>query len=123
DATPGTTRDPVDTLIEVGGQRYLLIDTAGIRRHARVHEPMEKIAVAMAEKAVGRCDVAILVIDAREGIGEQDARIAGLCQDAGKALIIAFNKRDLVSAEEVRKLEEERARKLQFVPWALGTTC
>ncbi len=123
DSVPGTTRDPVDTLIEHRGQQYLLIDTAGIRRRAKVHEPMEKIAVAMAEKAVNRADVAILVIDAAEGIGEQDARIAGLVQESGRALIIAFNKRDLIDADVERKLREDKERQLQFVPWALLTTC
>jgi GTP-binding protein len=123
DSTPGTTRDPVDTLIEYRGQRYLLIDTAGIRRRARVYEPMEKVAVAMAEKAVNRADVAILVIDAQAGIGEQDAKIAGLVADAGKALIIAFNKRDLITAQDEKRLGENRDRQLQFVPWALQLSC
>ncbi len=123
DATPGTTRDPVDTLIEHKGQRYLLIDTAGIRRRARVYEPMEKVAVAMAEKAVNRADIAILVIDAQAGIGEQDAKIAGLVADAGKVLIIAFNKRDLISGKDEKLLTENRDRQLQFVPWALQLSC
>jgi len=85
DDVPGTPGDPVDTLVEIDGERYLIIDTRGIRRRARVYEPMEKIAVAMAEKAVGRADVAVLVIGAEAGIGEQDAKIAGLVHDAGKA--------------------------------------
>jgi GTP-binding protein len=123
DATPGTTRDPVDTLIEHKGQRYLLIDTAGIRRRARVYEPMEKVAVAMAEKAVNRADIAILVIDAQAGIGEQDAKIAGLVADAGKALIIAFNKRDLITGKDEKLLTDNRDRQLQFVPWALQLSC
>ena len=120
DSTPGTTRDPVDTLIEHQGQRYLLIDTAGIRRRAKVYEPMEKIAVAMAEKALNRADVAILVIDGEAGIGEQDAKIAGLVQESGRALIIAFNKRDRLDAAAEKRLQENRARQLQFVPWALS---
>ena len=90
---------------------------------ARVYEPMEKVAVAMAEKAVNRADVAVLVIDAQAGIGEQDAKIAGLVADAGKALIIAYNKRDLITAEDERRLTENRARQLQFVPWALSLSC
>ncbi len=125
DDTPGTTRDPVDTLLEHNGRRYLLIDTAGIRRHARIAEPMEKVAVAMAEKALFRADVAILTIDAQAGIGEQDARIAGLIMDSGRALLIALNKRDLWESPAVEKrLHEDLARKLQFVwPWALHTSC
>lgn len=124
DDTPGTTRDPVDTLLEHNGRRYLLIDTAGIRRRARIAEPMEKVAVAMAEKALYRADVAILTIDAEAGIGEQDARIAGLVQDSGRALLIAFNKRDLITPEHEKKLKEELDRKLQFVAsWALTANC
>ncbi|MCS6912743.1 MAG: ribosome biogenesis GTPase Der [Myxococcales bacterium] len=123
DDQPGTTRDPLDTPIEMDGQRYLLIDTAGIRRRARVCEPVEKIAVAMAQKALGRAHVAVLVIDAQAGIGEQDAKIAGMVEKAGRALVIAFNKSDLVDAATERRLHEERARILQFVPWALTTTC
>lgn len=123
DDQPGTTRDPVDTLIEHEDQRYLLIDTAGIRRRARVYEPMEKVAVAMAEKAVNRADVVLLVIDAHAGISEQDAKIAGMAQDAGKALVIVFNKRDLIEARQLERLQEDRKRMLQFVPWALEATC
>ncbi len=120
---PGTTRDPVDTLIEHQGQRYLLIDTAGIRRRARVHEPMEKIAVAMAEKAVNRADVVLLVIDAKSGIGEQDAKIAGLVQEAGKALMIVFNKQDLIDSSQKKRIQQERERILHFVPWAKEVFC
>ncbi len=120
---PGTTRDPVDTLLTFGDRRFLLIDTAGIRRRARIPEPMEKVAVAMAEKALLRADVAVLVIDGKEGIGEQDARIAGLIQDSGRALVIAFNKADLLGSQDAKKLQEDLERKLQFVaPWALVTT-
>lgn len=120
---PGTTRDPVDTLLTHGKRRFLLIDTAGIRRRARIPEPMEKVAVAMAEKALLRADVAILVIDGKDGIGEQDARIAGLIQESGRALVIAFNKSDLLKPEDDKRLREDLERKLQFVaPWALVTT-
>ena len=118
DATPGTTRDPVDMAVEYDGRKFVIIDTAGIRRRIRVEAKMEKIAMAMAEKAVGRCDVALLMIDGEGGIGEQDARIAGLCDEEGRALVIGLNKRDLLSGPDERKLREEIERKLQFVPWA-----
>ena len=121
---PGTTRDPVDTLLTYGDRRFLLIDTAGIRRRARIPEPMEKVAVAMAEKALLRADVAVLVIDGKEGIGEQDARIAGLIQEAGRALVIVYNKTDLLTPADEKRLREDLERKLQFVePWALVTQC
>ena len=120
DAEAGTTRDPVDLPVAIEGRPYVFIDTAGIRRRGRVHEPMEKVAVAMAEKAVGRADVCVLLIDADEGIGEQDAKIAGLCEEAGCALVIAFNKIDLLDEPRPReaRLREDLQRQLQFVPWA-----
>lgn len=123
DATPGTTRDPIDTPILHGGQRFSLIDTAGIRRRVRVHEPSDRIAMTMAERAIERADVAVLVIDASEGIGEMDARIAGLVADAGRVLLIALNKRDLVPAARMKEIESELDRKLQFVPWAHRMWC
>ncbi len=118
DPVAGTTRDPVDTAVEVQGRKYLLIDTAGIRRRSKVSEPMEKVAVAMAEKAIGRCDVCVMVVDAADGLAEQDAKIAGLCDEAGRALVICFNKLDLVDEARQRKLHEDLNRQLQFVPWA-----
>jgi GTP-binding protein len=118
DAEAGTTRDPVDTPVEIAGRKYLLIDTAGIRRRSKVSVPMEKIAVSMAEKAVGRCDVCVLVVDAEGGLAEQDAKIAGMCDEAGRALVICFNKLDLIDEKAQQKLHEELNRQLQFVPWA-----
>ena len=118
DARAGTTRDAIDTPVEVAGRRYMLIDTAGIRRKRSVDQPMEKIAVAMAEKAIRRCDVCVLVIDAEEGIAEQDAKIAGLCDEAGRALVICFNKLDLIDQKQQDKLREALNRQIQFVPWA-----
>ncbi len=118
DSEAGTTRDPVDTPIEINGRKYLLIDTAGIRRRSKVSVPMEKVAVAMAEKAVGRCDVCVLVVDAADGLAEQDAKVAGMCDEAGRALVICFNKLDLIDEAKQRKLHEDLNRQLQFVPWA-----
>jgi GTP-binding protein len=118
DAQAGTTRDPVDTAVEVNGRKYLLIDTAGIRRRSKVSAPMEKIAVAMGEKAIGRCDVCVLVVDAEGGLAEQDAKIAGMCDEQGRALVICFNKLDLIDEKKQQKLHEDLNRQLQFVPWA-----
>jgi GTP-binding protein len=118
DALAGTTRDPVDTPVTLNGRRYVLIDTAGIRRRSKVSVAMEKIAVAMAEKAIERCDVCVLVIDAQAGIAEQDAKVAGMCEEAGRALVICFNKLDLIDAAQQKKLHEDLKRQLQFVPWA-----
>jgi GTP-binding protein len=93
---PGTTRDAVDTPVSFRGRDYLLIDTAGIRRKGKVVEPLEKLAVVMALKSLERCQVAVLVVDASEGVTAQDAHIAGYANDAGRAAVIAVNKWDLV---------------------------
>ena len=93
---PGTTRDAVDTPVTFRGRDYLLIDTAGIRRKGKVVEPLEKLAVVMALKSLERCQVAVLVVDASEGVTAQDAHIAGYANDAGRAAVIAINKWDLV---------------------------
>ena len=93
---PGTTRDAVDTPVTFRGHEYLLIDTAGIRRKGKVTEPLEKLAVVMALKSLERCQVAVLVIDATEGVAAQDAHIAGYANDAGRAVVVAVNKWDLV---------------------------
>jgi GTP-binding protein len=118
DAQAGTTRDPIDTPVRIGERDYVLIDTAGIRRRAKVYAPMEKVAVAMAEKAIGRADVCVLLVDAEGGLAEQEAKIAGMCDEAGRALVICFNKLDLIDAKQQQKLREDLKRQLQFVPWA-----
>ena len=100
---PGTTRDAVDTPLTFRGRSYLLIDTAGIRRKGKVTEPLEKLAVVMALKSLERCEVAVLVIDASEGITAQDAHIAGYANDAGRAAVVAVNKWDLVPPGMVTK--------------------
>jgi GTP-binding protein len=118
DAEAGTTRDAIDSPVTLNGRDYVLIDTAGIRRKAKVHAAAEKISVAMAEKAIRRADVCVLVVDAEEGIAEQDAKIAGLCDEHGRALVVCFNKLDLIDASAETKLRENLKRQLQFVPWA-----
>ena len=95
----GTTTDPVDAPFSIGGRDYVLVDTAGIRRKAKIDADIEKIAVSMALGQIERADVAVLVIDAGIGPAEQDARIAGKIEEAGRALVIALNKSDLVSGE------------------------
>jgi GTP-binding protein len=94
--TPGTTRDAIDTPFSVGEQRYILMDTAGIRRKSRISLRLEKYSVVEAIKSIERADVALLVLDAQEGAPEQDARIGGLVHDKGKGGIIVVNKWDLV---------------------------
>ena len=117
---PGTTRDAVDTAIEVDGRPYVLVDTAGIRRKGRVSEPLEKLAVVMALKSLERSQVALVVLDASEGLAAQDAHIAGYAHEAGRASIIVVNKWDLVPPGMVRKAEviEQIRERLTFLDYA-----
>jgi GTP-binding protein len=117
---PGTTRDAVDTLVTFRGRAYRLVDTAGIRRKGRVNEPLEKLAVVMALKSLERCQVAVLVLDATEGLTAQDAHIGGYADEAGRATVIAVNKWDLVPPETARKAEvvEQIRDRLPFLDYA-----
>src|SRR6059036_781435 len=100
---PGTTRDSVDTAFEHDGRPYVLVDTAGIRRKGRVSEALEKLSVVMALRSLERCQVALLVMDASEGLTSQDAHIGGYAHDAGRAVVLVVNKWDLVPPGMVRK--------------------
>jgi GTP-binding protein len=102
---PGTTRDAVDTRVTLDGREYVLIDTAGIRRKGRVSEALEKLSVVMALKSLERAQAAVLVLDASEGIAAQDAHIAGYANEAGRAVVIAVNKWDLVPPGMVQKAD------------------
>ena len=117
---PGTTRDAVDTLIVREGRPYVLVDTAGIRRKGRVSEPLEKLAVVMALKSLERCQVALIVLDATEGMTAQDAHIAGYAHEAGRASLVVVNKWDLVPPGMVRKAEvvEQIRDGLAFLDYA-----
>lgn len=121
DDRPGTTRDPIDTVIERGGQRFVLVDTAGIRRKAKVtkeEDVVEAVSVLHAIRAMERCDVVLLMCDAAEGVAEQDAKILGLAVDRGRAIVIALNKIDLLDKRELAKAAEAARDKLSFTPWA-----
>ncbi len=95
DATAGTTRDVLDTPLEVDGEHYVLVDTAGIRRRARIDARLERVATEKAMQALARSDVAVLVVDAGEGITAQDQRLAGLAWNEGRGLVVVANKWDL----------------------------
>ncbi len=97
---PGTTRDAIDTLFNVEGQDYLLIDTAGMRRKARIYESIERYSVIRSLKAIDRSDVVLMVIDAADGVTEQDKKIAGYAHEAGKGIIIVVNKWDLIEKDD-----------------------
>ena len=116
----GTTRDSIDTPFEKDGQRYVLIDTAGIRRRSKVTDDIERYSVIRAITAIERCDVCALMIDAQEGVTEQDKKIAGLAHEAGKGIVIVVNKWDLVQKETntMKKDQEKIKRELAFMSYA-----
>ncbi|HZP96097.1 MAG TPA: ribosome biogenesis GTPase Der [Candidatus Limnocylindria bacterium] len=116
---PGTTRDSIDTAIEVDGRRAVLVDTAGIRRRGRVEEGIEKYALLRTERALERADVAILLTDATEGVTAQDVHIAGYAIEAAVGLVLAVNKWDVVDRrpEMTASVEAEVAREFHFAPW------
>jgi GTP-binding protein len=119
-AVPGTTRDAVDSLLEKGGKRYLFVDTAGIRRQRLLKENVDHVSVVLARRALERADVALLVLDATEGLREMDATIGGYALEAGRPTIIAVNKWDAADEHGLkqRAVRELVRDKLKFLSWA-----
>ncbi len=115
---PGTTRDSVAAPFERDGQRYVLIDTAGVRRRARVSEAVEKFSVIKALQAIEQSHVAVLVLDARQGISDQDASLLGLVLDSGRALAIAVNKWDHLDPDTRAQVKSDLDRRLGFLDFA-----
>ena len=111
DDQPGTTRDPIDTPFSFGGREYLLVDTAGMRRRRSIDTLTEHVAAKMARDQLDRCDVAALVIDAREGATAEDARLANLIEDSGRCAIVVLNKKDLVGRAAIDARSNRRARR------------
>ncbi|MDO5444304.1 MAG: ribosome biogenesis GTPase Der [Eubacteriales bacterium] len=116
----GTTRDAVDSLVENKYGRYNFIDTAGIRRKSKVEERVEKFSVMRAQLAIERADVCLIMIDGRDGVTEQDTKIAGLAHEAGKASVVIVNKWDLVDKETgtMEKMRKDIMRDLSFMSYA-----
>ncbi|HEY8693133.1 MAG TPA: ribosome biogenesis GTPase Der, partial [Chloroflexota bacterium] len=116
---PGTTRDAIDTLLQYEDQQLVLIDTAGIRRRGRVEQGIEKYSVIRALRAIDRCDVACLVVDATEMLTGQDVHIAGYVNEAVKGMLLVVNKWDLVPKTEttIKEYQAEIARQLNFMDW------
>ncbi len=116
----GTTRDAVDTPIRHNGKEYVFIDTAGLRRKKNVKEELEHYMVVRTVAAIERSDVVILIVDATEGITEQEAKIAGIAHDAGKGIIIAVNKWDAIEKDDktVNKFEKDVRNVLSFIQYA-----
>ena len=115
---PGTTRDSIEIDLEKDGKEYTLIDTAGVRKKGRVFEAIEKFSVVKTMQAIEDANVAILVVDAQEGITEQDAHVAAYILDAGRALVVAVNKWDGLPEDEREFIKKEIDRKLIFLDWA-----
>jgi GTP-binding protein len=117
---PGTTRDSIDTLLTKNNKNYLLIDTAGIRRKGKVKEKLEKFSIIKALAALERCDLALILIDAEEGITEQDTKVIGYTQEQGRACILVINKWDIVKGEtkEQKKILAELEMATPFVGFA-----
>ncbi len=116
----GTTRDAVDTEVKYKGKEYIFIDTAGLRRKNKIKEELEKYMIIRAVSAVERADIAVLVIDAMEGVTEQDAKIAGIAHERGKAVIVAVNKWDAVEKDNhtMKKFTGRIREILSFMPYA-----
>ncbi len=116
--TPGTTRDSISTFMERAGTRYELIDTAGVRRRSRVTDAIEKFSVIKALQAIDRAHVVVLMLDATEGITDQDTTLLGHIMRRGRALVIALNKWDSVDADQRKQVLSEMDRRLRFINWA-----
>jgi GTP-binding protein len=115
---PGTTRDTITIRMERDGVSYELIDTAGVRRRARVHEAVEKFSVIKALQAIAYAHVVVLMLDAREGLTDQDTTLLSHVLEQGRGLVIALNKWDGLEEDHRKQVLSEMDRKLQFVPWA-----
>ena len=117
----GTTRDSIDSYITYKDKEYIIVDTAGIRKKSKVDYGVEKFAVDRAIRSIRECDIAVLVIDAKEGISDQDKKISSIIIEAGKGLIVAINKWDLVDAKQantINKFEKELSNDIPFLNFA-----
>ena len=116
----GTTRDAVDTVVRHNKREYVLIDTAGLRRKSKVKDEIERYSIIRTVAAVERCDVAVLVIDATEGVTDQDTKIAGIAHESGKGMIVVVNKWDLVEKDDrtMNQFRRDIRNKLSFMPYA-----
>ena len=120
DEVPGTTRDAIDTLFERDGRKYVLIDTAGIRRKSRISLRLEKYSIVEALRTIDRSDVALLLLDSKEGVTDQDARIGGFMHEKGKGCILVVNKWDLVEkdSQTMARYERDVREHLKYLSYA-----
>lgn len=119
DSVAGTTVDPVDSIVEIGGEPWQFVDTAGLRKRANRASGTEYYASLRTAGAIEAAEVAVVLLDAGETLSEQDQRVLTMVVEAGRALVIAFNKWDLVDADRRYYLEKEIERDLRRIPWAI----
>ncbi len=120
DEAPGTTRDAIDTSFERNGKKYILVDTAGIRRKSRISLQLEKYSIVQALRTIDRCDVALVLLDPLEGVADQDARIGGFVHEKGKGCILVVNKWDLMEKDTktMKKFQEKVYEDLKYLSYA-----
>ncbi|HEX6766028.1 MAG TPA: ribosome biogenesis GTPase Der [Polyangiaceae bacterium] len=118
DARPGTTRDPVDSRVTIGGKEFVVVDTAGIRRRSRVERGLELVSVMRSIRAIERANVVVVMCDASEGVAEQDARLLGLCIERRRGIVVGLNKIDVIPRNQRKKVVEEAGHVLAFARWA-----
>ena len=116
----GTTRDAIDTKIKRNGKEYIFIDTAGLRRKSKIKDEIERFSIIRTVAAVERCDIAMLLIDAEEGVTDQDTKIAGIAHERGKGMIIVVNKWDLIEKDTntMNRMKKDIRQKLAYMPYA-----
>lgn len=119
DAVAGTTVDPVDSLVEIGGETWQLVDTAGLRKRVGKASGTEYYASLRTAGAIEAAEVAVVLLDSAEPISEQDQRVLAMVTESGRAVVIAFNKWDLVDADRRYYLDKEIERELRRIPWAI----
>ncbi len=117
DSRPGTTRDPIDVTLEYAEQKYLIVDTAGVRRRSKVHEAVELASVMRSLRTIERSDLVIVMVDATEGLTDQDARLLSLSTDRKRAIIVGLNKSDLLDKRQRQQAIAQAKTALHFAPW------
>ena len=118
DDRPGTTRDPVDARVDYKGDAYVVVDTAGIRRRSKVEAGIESASVMQSLRSIARADVVAILVDAAEGLADQDAKLLGLVCDRARPIVVGLNKMDLLDPSQRKRALEEAKSQLHFAPWA-----
>ncbi len=117
DSRPGTTRDPVDSLVTYKDRKYLFVDTAGVRRKSRVEKGVEGQSAIRSLRVINRADVVVLMADVSGGISDQDAKLLGMAAERGRAIVVGLNKVDLLHQRDIKKAQDDAAHELHFATW------